>query len=112
MYTFLTILVSEYVSSFRFPYILLMHVRYCQFVQDTDFTDQYINLENAEKNPPDDTLDDIMEYETINEKEDGKEVLVAGLVVPTSNHVNKEDKSVLKQAFQVHSDIRLLFKTL
>lgn len=51
-----------------------------------------------------------MEDDAINEKEDGKEVFAAELVVPGSNNVNKEDKSVFKQAFKVHTSLCLLFK--
>lgn len=51
-----------------------------------------------------------MEDDIINEKEDGNEVFAAELVVPGSNNVNKEDKSVFKQAFEVHTSICLLFK--
>ncbi|PWA40828.1 phospholipase-like protein [Artemisia annua] len=66
-------------------------------VVEGHFTDQYLNLDNADKNADDFSLDDIMEGEYIHDKDGNTEGFAAEMVVPGCNPVNKQDIPVPNQ---------------
>ncbi|PWA54585.1 phospholipase-like protein [Artemisia annua] len=65
--------------------------------EEGHFTDQYLNLDNADKNADEYSLDDIMEGEHINDKDADTQGFAAEMVVPGCNPVNKQDIPVPNQ---------------
>ncbi|PWA63298.1 phospholipase-like protein [Artemisia annua] len=65
--------------------------------EEGHFTDQYLNLDNADKNADEFSLDDIMEGEYIHDKDGNTEGFAAEMVVPGCNPVNKQDILVPNQ---------------
>ncbi|PWA41755.1 ulp1 protease family, C-terminal catalytic domain-containing protein [Artemisia annua] len=65
--------------------------------EEGHFTDQYLNLDNADKNADEYSLDDIMEGEHINDKDADTQGFAAEMVVPGCNPVNKQDIPVQNQ---------------
>ncbi|PWA72869.1 hypothetical protein CTI12_AA265490 [Artemisia annua] len=65
--------------------------------EEGHFTDQYLNLDNADKNADEYSLDDIMEGEHINDKDADTQGFAVEMVVPGCNPVNKQDIPVPNQ---------------
>ncbi|PWA79180.1 phospholipase-like protein [Artemisia annua] len=65
--------------------------------EEGHFMDQYLNLDNADKNADEFSLDDIMEGEYIHDKDGNTEGFAAEMVVPGCNPVNKQDIPVPNQ---------------
>ncbi|PWA66240.1 phospholipase-like protein [Artemisia annua] len=65
--------------------------------EEGHFTDQYLNLDNADKITDEFSLDDIMEDEYIHDKDGNTEGFAAEMVVPRCNSVNKQDIPVPNQ---------------
>ncbi|PWA56703.1 phospholipase-like protein [Artemisia annua] len=69
--------------------------------EEGHFTDQYLNLDNADKNADEYSLDDIKEGEHINDKDADTQGFAAEMVVPGYNPVNKQDIPVPNQDSEV-----------